>query len=170
LTSGYVGLVLPSRFPYRGIVDEPRASILEGRLAGGERLPSHNELAERYRTSRTTMRRAIALLKAEGLVDTEQGRGAFVRPKPHVRLLRSGENFRRQRRAGRLGFNAQVEDQGQTLEQRLLDVGWVKAPREVALRLDVDDEARAAVRRRLSVVNASTTSSAGCPRRRRSRG
>jgi GntR family transcriptional regulator len=93
---------LPSRFPYQGIVEELRASILEGRLEAGKRLPSENELAERYDTSRPTVRRAIALLKAEGLVNTEQGRGAFVRPKPHVRLLLSGENFRR--RAGRSGF------------------------------------------------------------------
>ena len=99
------------------------------------------------------MRRAIALLKAEGLVNTEQGRGAFVRPKPHVRLLLSGDAFRRHRRAGRSGFNAQVEEQGQTPEQHLLDVGWVGVPRDVALRLDVDDDARVVVRRRLFVVN-----------------
>jgi GntR family transcriptional regulator len=144
---------LPSRFPYQGIVEELRASILDGRLAAGERLPSENELAERYGTSRPTVRRAIALLKAEGLVNTEQGRGAFVRPKPHVRLLLSGESFRRHRRAGRSGFNAQVHEQGQTPEQRLLEVGWVPAPGEVALRLDVDEGARVVVRRRLFVVN-----------------
>jgi GntR family transcriptional regulator len=144
---------LPSRFPYQDIVDELRASILEGRLEAGERLPSENELAERYGTSRPTVRRAIALLKAGGLVTTEQGRGVFVRPKPHVRLLLSGDAFRRHRRAGRSGFNAQVEEQGQTPEQRLLDVGWVAAPREVALRLDVDDKAQVVVRRRLFVVN-----------------
>jgi GntR family transcriptional regulator len=144
---------LPSRFPYQDIVDELRASILEGRLDAGERLPSENELAERFGTSRPTVRRAIALLKAEGLVNTEQGRGAFVRPKPHVRLLLSGENFRRHRRAGLSGFNAQVEEQGQAPEQRLLEVGWVAAPREVALRLDVDEDARVVVRRRLFVVN-----------------
>jgi GntR family transcriptional regulator len=46
-----------------------------------------------------------------------------------------------------------LEEQGQTPEQRLLEVGWVKAPREVAWRLDVDDETRVVVRRRLSVVN-----------------
>jgi GntR family transcriptional regulator len=144
---------LPSRFPYQDIVDELRVSILEGRLAAGERLPSENELAERYGTSRPTVRRAIALLKAEGLVNTEQGRGAFVRPKPHVRLLLSGEAFRRHRRAGRSGFNAQVEEQGQTPEQRLLEVGWVPAPADIALRLDVDLGARVVVRRRLFVVN-----------------
>jgi GntR family transcriptional regulator len=34
--------------------------------------------AEQYHTSRPTVRRAIAVLKAEGLVVTEQGRGAYV--------------------------------------------------------------------------------------------
>jgi GntR family transcriptional regulator len=144
---------LPSRFPYQGIVDELRLSILEGQLEAGARLPSENELAERYRTSRPTVRRAIALLKAEGLVSTEQGRGAFVRPKPHVRLLLSGANFRRHRRAGRSGFNAQVEDQGQSPEQRLLQVGWVEPPSDIASRLEAEDNVPVAVRRRLFVVN-----------------
>lgn len=152
-SGGYASLVLPSRFPYNDIVDELRAAILEGRLEPGDRLPSENELAERYGTSRPTVRRALALLKAEGLVTTEQGRGVFVRPRPHVRLLLSGEAFRRHRRARRSGFNAQVEEQGQTPEQRLLDVGAVAAPHEVAQRLDVDDRTRVIVRRRLFVVN-----------------
>src|SRR3954451_3252617 len=143
---------MPSRFPYEDIVDELRASILDGRLNSGERLPSENELAGRYATSRPTVRRALALLKAEGLVTTEQGRGVFVRSKPRVRLLLSGENFRRHRRAGLSGFNAQVAEQGQTPEQRLLEVGWVAAPREVALRFDLDGDARVVVRRRLFVV------------------
>ncbi len=144
---------MPSRFPYQEIVDELRAAIVEGRLEAGEQLPSENELAERFATSRPTVRRAIALLKAQGLVTTEQGRGAFVRSRPHVRLLLSGANFRRHRRAGVSGFNAQVEEQGQAPEQRLLEVGWVAAPEEVAVRLGVDREWRVVVRRRLFLVN-----------------
>lgn len=77
----------------------------------------------------------------------------FVRPKPQVRLLLSGEAFRRHRRAGRSGLNAQVEEQGQSPEQRLLEVGVVRAPPEVALRLDVNEGARVVVRRRLFLVN-----------------
>jgi GntR family transcriptional regulator len=149
----YAGLGLPSRFPYEDIVDELRSSIVDGRLEPGAQLSSENELAERFRTSRPTVRRAIALLKAEGLVTTEQGRGAFVRSKPHVRLLLSGNNFRRHRRKGVSGFNAQVEEQGQVAEQRLLEVGWVVAPAEVAARLGSDQNPRVAVRRRLFVVD-----------------
>ncbi len=135
------------------MVDELRVAIAVGEFAAGARLPSENQLAERFRTSRPTVRRALALLKAQGLVTTEQGRGAFVRSKPHVRLLLSGENFRRHRREGVSGFNAQVEEQGQVAEQRLLDVGWVPAPDEVALRLGVDRDVAVAARRRLFVVD-----------------
>jgi GntR family transcriptional regulator len=139
---------MPSRFPYEDIVKELRASILGGDLEAGERLPSENVLAERYGTSRPTVRRATALLKAEGLLTAEQGRGVFVRPKPHVRLLLSGAAFRRHREAGVSGFNAQVEEQGQVPEQRLLEVGRLPAPESVALRLDVDQGSEVVVRRR----------------------
>lgn len=99
------------------------------------------------------MRRAVALLKAEGLVSTEQGRGVFVRPKPHVRLPLTGGSFRRHRRAGRSGFSAQVEEQGQTPEQRILKVGWVQAAPEVALRLGAEENELVVMRRRLFLVN-----------------
>ena len=57
---------MPSRFPYEDIVKELRASILEGRLDAGERLPSENELAERYATSRPTVRRAMGFARSFG--------------------------------------------------------------------------------------------------------
>ena len=144
---------MPSRFPYEGIVEELRTSILNGRLQPGERLASENELARQFETSRPTVRRALALLKAEGLITSEQGRGVFVRPKPQVRLLLSGENFRRHRRAGVSGFNAQVEEQGQVAEQRLLEVARTAADSEIAQRLELDDEAAVVVRRRLFLVD-----------------
>src|SRR3954451_15503845 len=144
---------MPSRFPYEDIVDELRASILDGRLNSGERLPSENELAERYSTSRPTVRRALALLKADGLVVTEQGRGAFVRPKPSVRLVLTGENFRRHRREGVSGFRAQVREQGQEPEERVLAAGAESVTEEIATRLGADRDSQIVVRRRLFLVN-----------------
>lgn len=76
-----------------------------------------------------------------------------MRRKPHVRLLLSGASFRRHRRAGRTGFSAQVEEQEQTPEQRILEVGGVEAPPEVALRLGVAANELVVVRRRLFLVN-----------------
>jgi GntR family transcriptional regulator len=139
-------------FPYHRIVDDLRSAILSGRLAPGDRLSSEWELAQQYQTSRPTVRRAVAVLKAEGLVITEQGRGAFVRPAPHVRLVVTGANYRRHRSAGLPGFNAQVGEQGQRPAQRLLEVGTIGAPPEVAMRLDVEANAPVVLRRRLFLV------------------
>ena len=136
-------------FPCERIVDELRAEILTGRRAAGERLPSEHELADHYSTSRPTVRRAVARLKAEGLVVTSQGRGAFVRPKPHVRLLITGSNYRKHRGLGLPGFNAQTLEQGQAPEQELVEVATVSAPAEVAIRLGVEDGSPVVVRRRV---------------------
>jgi GntR family transcriptional regulator len=51
------------------------------------------------------------------------------------------------------GFGAQVREQGQSPEQRILDAGWVTAPHEVAQRLGAGEDARVCVRRRLFLVN-----------------
>lgn len=140
-------------FPYQRILDDLRAAILAGRRAPGERLPSEHDLAEEYSTSRPTVRRAVAVLKSEGLVVTEQGRGAFVRPKPHVRLLLSGASYRRHRGLGLPGFNAQALEQGQAPEQRLLEVTTIGAPVDVAMRLDLDENSPVVVRRRLFLAD-----------------
>ena len=52
--------------------------ILAGELPPGTRLPSENELIEAYEVSRTVVREAVTRLRAEGLVETFQGRGSFV--------------------------------------------------------------------------------------------
>jgi GntR family transcriptional regulator len=144
-----------SSFPYHRIAEDLRAEISDGRRNPGERLPSEHELADRYVTSRPTVRRAIALLKAEGLIVTEQGKGAFVRPKPRVRLLISGSDYRRHQAAGVPGFNAQVIEQGQVPEQRLREVATIEAPEEIAQRLDLDTNDAVVVRRRLFIADGT---------------
>ncbi|MGW2219614.1 GntR family transcriptional regulator [Nonomuraea sp. NPDC001684] len=63
-----------------------RAAIVGGplppgveRLAPGEKLPSENELRERYGVSRNTVQRAMEDLAAQGLVASAPKRGVFVR-------------------------------------------------------------------------------------------
>jgi len=121
-------------FPYHRIVDDLRSAILAGRLAPGDRLSSEWELAQQYQTSRPTVRRAVAVLKAEGLVITEQGRGTFVRPVPHVQLVVTGANYRRHRSAGLPGFNAQVSEQGQRPAQLIALPGESRVDIAVSLQ------------------------------------
>jgi DNA-binding GntR family transcriptional regulator len=56
-----------------------RAAILTRRFQPGERLPSQNELAERYSVARETVKVALRILRDERLVVSRQGSGAFVR-------------------------------------------------------------------------------------------
>lgn len=64
---------------WRRIADGIRLDIVGGKLAEGDRLPSEAVLAERFSANRHTVRRALAVLAAEGVVGAEQGRGTFVR-------------------------------------------------------------------------------------------
>jgi len=50
----------------------------DDRLAPGTRLPSEQAMAEHFGVSRTIVREAIALLKADGLITTRKGSGAYV--------------------------------------------------------------------------------------------
>jgi GntR family transcriptional regulator, phosphonate transport system regulatory protein len=63
---------------WRRISDALAQEIQQGALAGGDRLPTDIELAERFGCNKHTARRAIAHLEQEGLVRVEWGRGTFV--------------------------------------------------------------------------------------------
>jgi GntR family transcriptional regulator len=55
-----------------------RARITSGVWTVGNRLPAEHELCREFGVSSITMRRAIAMLAAEGLVVRLQGKGTFV--------------------------------------------------------------------------------------------
>src|SRR5690625_3769405 len=62
------------------IADEILTMItLESRFNPGEQLPNENELAELLKVSRTTLREALRILVAHGVIETKRGRGTFVR-------------------------------------------------------------------------------------------
>jgi GntR family transcriptional regulator len=64
---------------YRQIAGRLRERISAGDLQPGDRLPSEADLMRSYSAARATVRQAVGLLRSEGLVYAEQGRGAFVR-------------------------------------------------------------------------------------------
>ena len=61
-------------------------SIRDGRYATGQRLPSERDLAENYKVSRPTIREAMIILEARGLVEARHGAGVYVTdaPRPEV--------------------------------------------------------------------------------------
>ena len=65
--------------PYRQIAAIIRARIESGEYPAGTRIPTESEMVETWEVARTTARRAIALLREEGLVITVPQRGSYVR-------------------------------------------------------------------------------------------
>lgn len=74
---------------HQQVADDLRRLIASGALAVGERLAPETQLAARYRVSTPTLRDALELLRAEGLIEKFQGRGNFVR-RPRPRLTYPG--------------------------------------------------------------------------------
>src|SRR6266542_2971860 len=74
---------------YHQVADRIRAAIQSSELRPGQALPTEKQLAAQYGVSRPTVRAALATLRAEGLIDAQQGRGAFVRLRPSVRRVQA---------------------------------------------------------------------------------
>jgi DNA-binding FadR family transcriptional regulator len=80
-TSSLLSLLGPlPRAPSRAseLVDRLASEILARRIAPGARLPTEQAMMAAFGVSRTVVREAVAALRAEGLVETRQGVGAFV--------------------------------------------------------------------------------------------
>jgi GntR family transcriptional regulator len=102
---------------YRAIADDLRRRVGQGELAAGHVLPSEAQLSASYAASRVTVRRALDVLRDEGLVDSRQGFGWFVARGPLQQSL------------GRLGtIEAQLADAGLRAERRVVDFRFVPAP------------------------------------------
>lgn len=63
---------------YAVVVDQLRGLILSGRLKPGDKLPTEKDLAEQMQISRPTVREALRVLEAIGLLQTTKGLGSFV--------------------------------------------------------------------------------------------
>ena len=64
---------------YEAIVEQLQDLILRGEVTGGDRLPSERDLADRFDGSRVSVRQALAVLQAMGLIQIRSGGGVFVR-------------------------------------------------------------------------------------------
>jgi GntR family transcriptional regulator len=64
---------------YRQLVRQVREAIAAGRLAAGDRLQSHRELAQQLVISPLTVKKAYDELERAGLITTARGQGTFVR-------------------------------------------------------------------------------------------
>jgi GntR family transcriptional regulator len=68
--------------PNRQIADILRRRIADGSIPVGRRIPSLVEMEQEYGVARDTLRKAVQVLKDEGLVETVPGMGVFVIAQP----------------------------------------------------------------------------------------
>ena len=110
-----------SRIRYHQIADEVRRQIASGELAGGQVLPSEAALGAEHDASRVTIRKALEVLRSEGLVDSRQGFGWLVAaetlPQPLATLVT---------------IEQQLEESGRHSERRVLDFRFIDAPSKIA--------------------------------------
>jgi GntR family transcriptional regulator len=101
---------------YRAIADELRERVGAGEFGAGRLLPSESELSSSFRVSRVTVRKALELLRDEGLIDARQGFGWFVSTDPVRQPL------------ARLGtIEEQLAELGRSSERRVVSFGFVPA-------------------------------------------
>ena len=63
---------------YTQLADVLRAQIAAGELVAGRPVPSELSLQQTYGVSRDTVRHAVEVLRAAGLVVTVRGKGTYV--------------------------------------------------------------------------------------------
>lgn len=137
---------------YQRIADELRAQIFDGTLDAGAQLPTEAELMERYSTARYSIRQALGVLVAEGLVVSKRPLGHFVHAaKPLV--YRPQAEFKK--KEPNLDIFAQLladEGEGRVPSQQI-EVSIVQAPPKIRERLGAGENELLAARRRTRFIN-----------------
>ena len=124
---------------YLQIASYLRDQIIRGDLPAGSEVPSERHIAQDWKVSRPTATRALQMLRYQGLVESRQGAGTYVRDVQMHR--RAGQRYHRYRERGaQYGPDESLE---------ITEAKVVPAPEHVALALGVKPSDPAMVRRRI---------------------
>lgn len=117
------------RIRYQEIADELRERLAEEPV--GSVLPSESEMSAEFGASRVTIRRALELVRDDGLIAARQGFGWYVAGEPVRQSL------------GSLGtIESEVEGIGKLSERKIEEFAFEAAPDRVRRVLDVDQVLR----------------------------
>jgi GntR family transcriptional regulator len=111
----------PGPLRYRWLADVLREAIEGGKFADNGALPAERDLAEIYKVSRDTVRKAVRSLEEQGFLYSEHGRGTFVAPA----ILRAMPNLLD-------SFSVDTEARGAIAGQRMLAIDSTTASMGIA--------------------------------------
>jgi GntR family transcriptional regulator len=123
---------------YAQVVAEIKRRIEQGDYPSGSLLPSEHQLVSDFGVSRPTIVKALSALRQDGWIETQQGRGSFVRGRP---ALAAAERTRPAESA--------LEVPEVSLSGELVQAGIKLAPSYVTTLLGLESGAKAFLRQRL---------------------
>lgn len=127
----YTSIVQVRIIQYHEIANSLRTRIEAREFFAGRVLPSESELSVEFKVSRVTVRRALEVLRDEGLVVSRQGFGWVMASDQVTQSL------------GRLGtIEEQMLANGMQSERRIVEFNFEKANRKVAKVLNCDQVLR----------------------------
>lgn len=127
---------------YHQLQEHLKQLISNGELEPHDRVPSENELAQRYDISPMTVRQAMNELVNQRLIYRQQGRGTFVAPRPMAHPLTRLSSFSEDMRARGIEPGAQI-----------LNFELVPAEDPVASALDVEPDRKVLYIKRLRLAD-----------------
>src|SRR5260370_32900514 len=74
---------------YAQVIGELRRRIESGEYPPGSLLPSEHQLSDEFQIARPTVVRALRVLRQDGWIETQQGKGSFGRGRPALAGLES---------------------------------------------------------------------------------
>lgn len=111
---------------YKNIVNAIRELITSNNIFVGEPLPPEYQLAQRWNVSRNTIRKALAELAAEGVIETRKGAGSFLCYKKFVPQVNTS-----------MGFSEIARLHGKPSTSRVLKFEALPATEDIAAKLKI---------------------------------
>lgn len=134
------------------IAAEVRQLIMSGEWEPGMRVPTTPQLIKQYGASNVTVQRALQILKDEKYLEGQSGVGVFVRsqaaqtiiPASYMPPPEPGQPYR---------WLSEATKRQQSGKYKMLKVGEVKPPKQVALALGLDEGGTAMLRSRIGFLD-----------------
>lgn len=134
------------------IASDLRALILSGDLSPGDRVPSTAELARRYDATNMTIQRAMDILKAEGFVESQAGKGVFVTARRPM-VVRADHYPQAPPVGEPYPWISEAARRGRVASTELLDVAERPAPAQVAAAFGLAQGALVVLRHQLLLLD-----------------